>query len=177
MVLPTLKEAFGLVCLFLVHILRSKPNTHEDQEWLTNMKVLVHDFLLNLGRQEHRDAFWEGLHSRANDDDARIPPDVADLLDSEALETTRNQLLLAVSTSGGDRVAQTKKGYFGRFPAYVREGDVVCLLKGYDGPVVLRRVSNYFVFVGSAFIVEALSGRSEAEMESMKSSIEVFEIC
>lgn len=177
MILPTLEEAFGLICLFLVQALRSRPHTHEDQEWLTSMDTLIHSLLLSLGRQEHRDTFWEGLHNRAKDNDSPVPPNVADLLDTEALEATRHQLLLAVSTSGGDRVAQTKKGYFGRFPAYVRGGDVICLLKGYDGPVVLRRVGNDFIFVGSAFIVEALGGRTEVEMEIMKSSIEMFEIC
>lgn len=177
MALPSLEEAFGLVCLFVVQILRSNSQAHEDQEWLARMEVLVHSLLLGLGRHDHQDLFWEGLHNRANDKDARIHPDVADLLDTEALDTTRNQLLLAVSTSGGDRVAQTKEGYLGRFPAYIREGDVICLLKGYDGPVVLRRVDNHFIFVGSAFIVEALGGRSEAEMETLRSSIEIFEIC
>lgn len=174
MVLPTLEEAFALVCLFVGQSLRSIPR--DDQDWLTSMEVLLHSLLLSLGRQDHYDNLWEGLHNSTNENDARIPPDVADLLNREAIETTRHQLLLAISTSGGDRVAQTKRGHFGRFPAYVREGDGVCLLKGYDGPVVLRRVDNHFVFVGSAFIVEPLGGRSEAEMEMMKSNIEIFEI-
>lgn len=177
MALPSLEEAFGLVCLFVLQTLRSSSQAREHQEWLASMEALVHSLLLSLGRQDHHDIFWEGLHNRANDKDARVHTDVTDLLDIEALETTRNQLLLAVSTSGGDRVAQTKKGHFGRFPAYVLEDDVICLLKGYDGPVVLRRVDNKFVFVGSAFIVEALGGRSEAEIETLRSNIETFEIC
>lgn len=176
MVLPSLEEAFTLICLFVGQTLRSIPHARDDQDWLTSMEVLLHSLLLGLGRQDHSDSLWEGLHNSTNEDDARIPPDVADLLNREAIETTRHQLLLAISTSGGDRVAQTRTGHFGRFPAYVREGDNICLLKGYDGPVVLRRVDDHFVFVGSAFIVEPLGGRSEAEMETMKSSIEIFEI-
>lgn len=176
MVLPTLEEAFTLVCLFLGQSLRSIPHARDDQDWLTSMEVLLHSLLLSLGRQDHYDSLWEGLHNSTNENDARIPPDVADLLNREAIETTRHQLLLAILTSGGDRVARTRRGHFGRFPAYVREGDNVGLLKGYDGPVVLRRVDDHFVFVGSAFIVEPLGGRSEAEIEMIKSSIEIYEI-
>lgn len=105
-----------------------------------------------------------------------ISPLMGQFLDVQRLNEMRAKFELSLSTLGWDRLCQTEKGYLGRFPTYVKEGDVVCLLKGYDGPVILRRIEGHYIFIGSSFIVEPLAGRSEADLEALKTDSHVIEI-
>jgi hypothetical protein len=49
-------------------------------------------------------------------------------------------------------IAETKKGYIGRFPPKIEEGDLVCLLNGLNQVAVLREAGKRYQFVGTCFI-------------------------
>ncbi|UPK99020.1 hypothetical protein LCI18_009955 [Fusarium solani-melongenae] len=51
-------------------------------------------------------------------------------------------------------IFETKKGYLGRGPLDVREGDLLCVLKDYDQPVLLRKLGDHYTFVGTVFVVD-----------------------
>ena len=175
-VLPTLEDAFGMICLFLI---RSRPSGQgpvvEDKAFLKRMESLAQSLLIELGRQDQFSIFWEELQRCIDDSDAKVSS-VADILDGQRLHGIQLQLELDLPLSVGHRIAQTRRGYLGKFPAFVREGDVVCLLKGYDTPVVLREVGSHHKFVGSAFIVEPLGGRSMEQLEALRASVDIIEM-
>lgn len=82
----------------------------------------------------------------------------------------------ALQKAWGPRIGVTKKTHFGRFPRHIEENDEVWLLKGYDRPVILRKVEEHYIFVGSAYIVEPLRGRTQIEIDELKSKISRVEI-
>lgn len=49
-------------------------------------------------------------------------------------------------------IAETKKGYVGRFPPKIQEGDSICLLSGLDQTAVLRQMGKHYEFVGTCFV-------------------------
>ena len=171
-VLPTLEDAFGMICLFLIRSRRSgQGQVVEDKAFLKRMESLAQSLLIELGRQDQFSIFCEELQRCIDDNDAKVSSSVADILDGQKL-----QLELVLSLSVGHGIAQTRRGYLGKFPAFVREDDVVCLLKGYDTPVVLREVGSHHKFVGSAFIVEPLGGRSMEQLEALRASVDIVEM-
>ena len=171
-VLPTLEDAFGMICLFLIRSRRSgQGQAVEDKAFLKRMESLAQSLLIELGRQDQFSIFCEELQRCIDDNDAKVSSSVADILDGQKL-----QLELVLSLSVGHGIAQTRRGYLGKFPAFVREDDVVCLLKGYDTPVVLREVGSHHKFVGSAFIVEPLGGRSMEQLEALRASVDIVEM-
>jgi len=60
------------------------------------------------------------------------------------------------------RVGETQNGYIGLVPRWTDPGDVVCVLKECETPVLLRKhVDGHFVFVGRAFIVGLMNGEAK----------------
>jgi hypothetical protein len=55
-------------------------------------------------------------------------------------------------------IFETKRGYLGRGPLDVREGDRLCVLKDYDQPVLLRKLGDHYIFVGTVFVVDLNPG-------------------
>lgn len=49
-------------------------------------------------------------------------------------------------------IAETHKGYVGRFPPKIKEGDLICVLNGLDQVAVLRQAGEYFIFIGTCLI-------------------------
>lgn len=177
--LPTVIDAYYYTCVLLIWNRRFGKASGESEAAEARMAPLVRSLLLSIGRESECQTFWERLPEWADDGDineVEESPEKAPLLDVRRRNEARDRLELALSTSGGDMIAQTEKGYIGRFPAHVRESDLICLFKGYDGPVVLREVEDYHVFVGSSFIVEPLGGRTQAEMKALTAGVEVIEM-
>ncbi|EWG52239.1 hypothetical protein FVEG_11029 [Fusarium verticillioides 7600] len=65
-------------------------------------------------------------------------------------------------------IAETKKGYIGRFPPRVEEGDLVCLLNGLNQVAVLREVGKRYQFVGTCFVAGL------TEVKPIKSLINLY---
>lgn len=49
-------------------------------------------------------------------------------------------------------IAETKKGFVGRFPPRIQEGDLVCLLNGLNQVAVLRQTGKRYQFIGTCFV-------------------------
>ncbi|EEU48211.1 uncharacterized protein NECHADRAFT_75566 [Fusarium vanettenii 77-13-4] len=63
--------------------------------------------------------------------------------------------LITLCQEIGDRsIFETKRGYLGRGPLDVREGDRLCVLKHYDQPVSLHQLGDHYTFVGTVFVVD-----------------------
>jgi hypothetical protein len=56
------------------------------------------------------------------------------------------------------RVAETERGYIGAVPNGTQPGDRVCVVRGCDTPIVLRKVDNHYVQVGPCFFVGLSNG-------------------
>lgn len=82
----------------------------------------------------------------------------------------------ALAMAWGPRMGVTKAGQFGRFPLFTEVDDEIWLLKGYDRPVILRKVEGHNIFVGSAYIVEPLRGRTMEEIDGLRRAISRVEI-
>lgn len=81
-----------------------------------------------------------------------------------------------MSEACGPRLGRTEKGYLGRVPERTAENDELWLLKGYDRPVVLRKVEDRYIFIGSAYIVEPLGGRDQVEIDRLVGGVEIVSI-
>jgi hypothetical protein len=57
-----------------------------------------------------------------------------------------------VSKPYNHAIAETKKGYVGRFPPEIQNGDSVCLLSGLDQVAVIRQMGKHYEFVGTCFV-------------------------
>ncbi|KAK7732286.1 hypothetical protein SLS53_008577 [Cytospora paraplurivora] len=147
-VLPTLMEAYEFACLFMIWDRHFGKGSTDREAAAEKLAPLVWSFLLELGREDDYATFWErlpGWVGRISAEELDALPATTSLLDMKRIIAACDRLELALSTSGGDIIAQTESGYIGRFPLYTREGDLVCLFKGYDGPVVVRELEEHCV--------------------------------
>ncbi|KAJ3539807.1 hypothetical protein NM208_g5342 [Fusarium decemcellulare] len=65
--------------------------------------------------------------------------------------------LAAVTKPYNHAIAETKKGYVGRFPPKIQEGDSICLLSGLDQTAVLRQMGDHYEFDPITFEMEKMS--------------------
>lgn len=93
-----------------------------------------------------------------------------------ALETFTLPFQQTMSEACGPRLGRTEKGYLGRLPERTAKNDELWLLKGYDRPVVLRKVEDGYIFIGSAYIVDPLGGRDQIEIDCLGGDVEVVVI-
>lgn len=66
------------------------------------------------------------------------------------------------------RLAETSLGYIGIFPLYVQPGDVVCVMNGLRCPAVLRKVGEYYEFVGTCFVQGLESAQQFRQLVEME---------
>lgn len=90
--------------------------------------------------------------------------------------TTYQGMKQALFSACERRIGATARSYVGRFLTQSDTGDEVWLLAGYNHPVILRRVGNHHILVGSAEIVEPLGGRAKEEIIDLRSKIQRVEI-
>lgn len=81
-----------------------------------------------------------------------------------------------ISTRRGLRMAQTENGYIGIFPPLVEQDDIIWVLNGSAVPVVLRKVGEYYVHVGTCFVPGLMQGEAADLIKTGKASIEEIEI-
>ncbi|KAI8719708.1 HET domain-containing protein [Fusarium sp. LHS14.1] len=63
-------------------------------------------------------------------------------------------------------IFETERGYLGRGPLQVREGDVLCAVKNHGPHVLLRKRGDYYTFVGNVFVVGLSPEQSAQENPS-----------
>lgn len=107
----------------------------------------------------------------------RLPRGRPGRLEPEALGAGRRpaatfrQLRVALQAAlAGRRFGVTEKGYLGLFPGYVRAGDVVCVLRDFHMPFVLRPVEEdgvggKFAVLGECYVHGIMNGEAVAEGE------------
>lgn len=74
------------------------------------------------------------------------------------------------------RLFETEEGYLGLAPLDVSAGDVVCVLDGFQYPVVLRPAGDKYIFVGPCFVLGFMTGEVAAALEDGQPGPEVFEL-
>lgn len=96
----------------------------------------------------------------------RIAPQIDDIL-----------VWAYLSTEGGRRLYETSRGFMGLALPRAAPGDVLCLLKGYPSPVLLRPVkdSNRYLFVGRTH-VHGLMTRDEFAAAVSSGTVETLYI-
>jgi hypothetical protein len=72
----------------------------------------------------------------------------------------------------------TKKGYMGIGPAYMEEGDIVCVLFGGPTPYVLRPLSSdsEYQFLGECYVDDLMNGEALALLEKGRREKQWFKL-
>lgn len=86
--------------------------------------------------------------------------------------------ILELYSISGWRYCETQAGFMGFAPVGARVGDLICILKDSEVPVILRASPNnsYFTFVSTAFIVDMMNGEMSAFMNSEEAQRHWFEL-
>jgi hypothetical protein len=70
----------------------------------------------------------------------------------------------------------TDKECMGLTPYAVKEGDIVCVLLGYEVPVILRPVGDHYVFLGDCFVYGLMDGEALRDFIEGKVVLKEFTI-
>lgn len=70
----------------------------------------------------------------------------------------------------------TDKEHMGLAPPTTKEGDIVCVLLGYEVPVILRQVEDHYVFIGDCFVYGQMDGEALVDFMEGKAVLEEFNI-
>ena len=74
------------------------------------------------------------------------------------------------------RFIETPTGYLGLAPNGAAIGDILCVLKGCDTPVVLRKVNEHYVHVGTCFVLGLMDGEAAELLKIGRAKVQRFEI-
>ncbi|GAB1318982.1 Heterokaryon incompatibility protein 6, OR allele [Madurella fahalii] len=105
-----------------------------------------------------------------------FPPDV----DLESLQVAVRvewvRALASFERLNIGRLFETGEGHLGLAPLDVSAGDVVCVLDGFQYPVVLRPAGDKYIFVGACFVLGLMAGEAKAALQDGGPGPEVFEL-
>jgi hypothetical protein len=76
-------------------------------------------------------------------------------VDGDQFEKEANYIetLCSKSKPYNHSIASTRKGYVGRFPPKIPEGDLIYLLHGLDQVAMIRQMGKHYQLVGACFLV------------------------
>ena len=86
------------------------------------------------------------------------------------------KLALGNLIAWGGAVLATEKGYIGEATCRCQVGDIVCVLLGFNYPVILRPIGGHYEFVGTAYLEGIMHGEVIQAMEEGKIQSQVFEL-
>jgi hypothetical protein len=86
------------------------------------------------------------------------------------------RFLTAASDCWDRRLFVTSKGYLGLGPEALRECDLVCILSGGPVPYVLRKVDEYFYFVGESYVYGLMKDEAVQQWREGKLALRNFEL-
>jgi hypothetical protein len=69
------------------------------------------------------------------------------------VDATRNVMQTVIRYKDAFRFIETSSGYLGLAPNSAAVGDILCVIKGCDIPVALRKVNEHCVHVGTCFVL------------------------
>lgn len=70
----------------------------------------------------------------------------------------------------------SKKGYLGWGPPGMRTGDLVCILFGCDMPVILRKVGDHYLNIGTCFVLGIMDGQALSRLDDGAAETRQFRI-
>ncbi|CAM1500531.1 Fc.00g096930.m01.CDS01 [Cosmosporella sp. VM-42] len=81
-----------------------------------------------------------------------------------------------ITARSGNMVFETEESYVGLGPVGTDVGDFVCILSGFNSPVLLRKVENHFVYIGACFVIGLTGDEPKSLLDEGKIELERFEI-
>lgn len=66
----------------------------------------------------------------------------------------------------------TAKGYMGIGCRGIQKDDVVCVLLGYNMPLIIRKMANHYLLVGNAYIYGLMNGEALQDIQGSKANVE-----
>lgn len=104
---------------------------------------------------------WRGMILPANPDDA------------SPLEATFVQLF---ATAIYQRLFESSTGLLGLCPSKSVPGDLICVAKGSNVPIVLRKQDDHYAHVGCCFVLGLMHGEAKELVSSGQCSIEMLDV-
>jgi Heterokaryon incompatibility protein (HET) len=78
----------------------------------------------------------------------------ANVIHHESTEIGRLNVKTVMRLDDGmHRLAEMDRGFLGLVPKGARVGDLICIIKGCSVPVVLRKITDYYIHVGPCFVL------------------------
>jgi hypothetical protein len=71
---------------------------------------------------------------------------------------------------------ETPGGYLGLAPHGAKIGDIVCVLKACNIPVILRKVNEHYVHIGTCYMLGLMEGETAGMLESGHRKVQRFQI-
>ena len=89
----------------------------------------------------------------------------------------RSMIMTAIIKNQRDhRFIEIGHGYFGLAPRGTLSVDDIYVVKGCNVPLVLRKVDNYCIYVGSCFVLGLMNGEAKHLLDAGKAEIKRLEI-
>ncbi|KAI3332202.1 HET-domain-containing protein [Xylariaceae sp. AK1471] len=86
------------------------------------------------------------------------------------------RLIYTLKRNYNARLFETDGGYLGLGPKYSAEGDIICIIDGYEDLVLLRECGSYYQYVGPC-IVPGLPGENiKEDLTSGDTKVQIFNI-
>lgn len=92
------------------------------------------------------------------------------------LDASQVVALRFIKCKDGHHFIETSEGYLGLAPTGTEVGDVVCILKGFRCPVILRKRDGHHVLVGTCHVLGIMNGEAADMLATGKIQEEIFEI-
>jgi hypothetical protein len=98
--------------------------------------------------------------------------------DGALLEVSKWKICLNLAIGTSSRFIETTSGYLGLSPVGTKPGDILCVLKHCEIPVVLRKApeGEHYLFVGTTFVVGLMNGEAVEFINSGRSKPEWYEL-
>jgi Heterokaryon incompatibility protein (HET) len=92
------------------------------------------------------------------------------------VDAMRSVMQTVVRYNNTFRFIETPTGYLGLAPNGAAIGDILCVLKGCDTPVILRKVNEHYVHVGTCFALGLMDGEAAELLKAGRAKVQRFEI-
>jgi hypothetical protein len=109
-----------------------------------------------------------------------VSPDVGYQNPGQSLEKrmfeVRARLVFLLKRNINSRLFETDGGFLGMGPKYCEQGDIVCLVDGYEDLVLLRKSSDRYQYVGPCMVLGLSSTYIKNQLGACKLKVEIVEL-
>jgi len=89
-------------------------------------------------------------------------------MDQDSCFTRLPFILSSGYTCRHRRIFSTKRGYIGLAPLRAQIGDLVCIVLGYDVPLIIRRQEDRYMVIGDTYIYSMMNGEVIQDAQDRK---------